>query len=231
MEQNNTTCDHVEKISLSRSLKVKVFEAFDTLTLSETLKMISLILLSMFLTGLLVRPDLLQSGIIFLLKFYNYLVPKFIATLLIVFNSTRIMGAVKRMRPVKKTPRAHLIEGIPAVEILDHIFTEGSFKREEVKKKFGIPHDRCNRLAQKLEDLGVFVRRENNARVLNPDMSRQDVAAILEGKTEAKELQPTMKKVSAGSWTVDPIGPRIQERVEKMLTSTPPVFTMKRLRA
>jgi hypothetical protein len=43
MEQNNTTCDHVEKISLSRSLKVKVFEAFDTLTLSETLKMISLI--------------------------------------------------------------------------------------------------------------------------------------------------------------------------------------------
>lgn len=230
MENTYSTNERVQRRTVSSLLGKKVLDFVEKSTLSQTLKTASLICLSTGITIVLVDPTLLIKAGQYSFSFCNYLVPKFIVTTTIVFRSTTALKAMKRLYLIKPKQRLQLIEGVPTTEILDHIFTEGSFKREEIKKKFGISHDRSNKLAQKLEDLGVFVRRENNARVLNPEMSRQDVAALLEGKTSADELVPVMKREANNAWTTDPLGPKIQARVEEALSS-PPIFTFKRLSA
>ncbi len=36
---------------------------------------------------------------------------------------------------------------------MDHLFTVGTFKRDEVEKKWGIPRYRVTEISKKLEDL------------------------------------------------------------------------------
>jgi len=39
-------------------------------------------------------------------------------------------------RHSKKVPAGETLEGIPTVEILDHLFEVQSFKRDDIEKKF-----------------------------------------------------------------------------------------------
>jgi hypothetical protein len=87
------------------------------------------------------------------------------------------------------------IEGIPVTEMVDHLFEEKSFKREEIEGKFGIPRNRYQRLAEKMEDLDILTRGENNSRVLNEEMSRAEVIEHLKGKRVAMQLEYPLKIV------------------------------------
>lgn len=89
------------------------------------------------------------------------------------------MKVWKNAQKPQEIENGSTLEGIPVVELLDHLFEKESFKREEVENKFGIPRNRYTTLAIKLENIGVLIRGENNARVLNTEYSRADVAAIL----------------------------------------------------
>jgi hypothetical protein len=53
----------------------------------------------------------------------------------------------------KKIPTGNTIEGIPTLELLDHLFEHKSFKREDIENKFGIPRNRYGILATKLESI------------------------------------------------------------------------------
>lgn len=90
------------------------------------------------------------------------------------------------------------------IELLDHLFEFESFKRDDIEKKFGIPRNRFTTLAQKLEDLCVLKRGENNSRILNEEFARSDVALLLEGKTSAADLRLVSRKVDDSTWTYTP---------------------------
>jgi hypothetical protein len=72
-----------------------------------------------------------------------------------------------------------MVEGIPTLELIDYLFNNQSFKRDDIEAVFGIPRNRFDILAKKLDDLKVLVRGANNGRVLNPEMSRQEIVQIL----------------------------------------------------
>jgi hypothetical protein len=110
-----------------------------------------------------------------------------------------------------------MVEFIPVPELLDHLFTEKSLKRDDVKAKFGVPQYRVEALGKKLQELGVLVTGANNAKTLNPAFSRQDVAAILRGKSSASELTPQLRR-RQDHFTFDPSAKEIAERVSAPLS-------------
>ncbi len=123
------------------------------------------------------------------------------------------MKAWKNLPAPQKIENGHTLEGIPTVELLDHLFQFESFKREDIEKKFWIPRNRYTTLAIKLENIGVLIRGENNARVLSTEYSRADVAAILEQAESAKELKAVFRQVGPTSYTKQPTGKWIIQKV------------------
>jgi hypothetical protein len=72
-----------------------------------------------------------------------------------------------------------------------------------------------------LEELGILARGENNARVLNPEYSRSDIAAILQGAERSGDINKVFREVRPGSFTSEPTGKTIMERVKSFLSPSP----------
>ncbi len=109
------------------------------------------------------------------------------------------------------------IEDVPRVEILDHLFRNGTLLRNEAEVAFRLPRYRVTAIKQNLERVGVLVRGPNNSHVLNPEFSRQDVAAVLETSSTAAGLKPLFRKTASGSFTSKPSAAEVKERVEELL--------------
>lgn len=103
------------------------------------------------------------------------------------------------------------LEGIPHSELLDHLFTEKSFKRNDIENKFLLPRYKVTELKAELERVGVLVRGENNAHILNPAYSRQDVASIIHGKQRGRDLEMLFRKKGSG-FTTEPSAKEIEAR-------------------
>jgi hypothetical protein len=108
------------------------------------------------------------------------------------------------------------IDGIPRLELLDHLFTVGTFKRDEVEKKWGIPRYRVTEISKKLEDLGVLVRGENNARVLNTEYTRSDLAILLGEHGSFEDIKILTRKTDNG-YSHRPSGSEVLERVSPFI--------------
>ena len=91
-------------------------------------------------------------------------------------------------------PQVDSIEGIPTDELLDHLFTAGTFTRADAEK-FGMTAKRHNALVSKLKELGILTHGANNSTVLAAGARREDVAALLSGKTKAEELKAGVRIV------------------------------------
>ena len=93
-----------------------------------------------------------------ILTWENAIIAKAIVVTLFVFNFSRIVSVILTKFEFVLASREEIrtidsIDGIPRLELLDHLFTVGSFKRDDVEKKWGIPRYRVTEISKKLEDL------------------------------------------------------------------------------
>lgn len=82
----------------------------------------------------------------------------------------------------------YTLEGVPKSELLHHLFESDGLLMESTMEKFGMSRKAFDRLARKLEKLGVLVRGPNNARVLSAAYSREELAEMIESATEAADI-------------------------------------------
>lgn len=92
---------------------------------------------------------------------------------LLIFHRKTLIREIKRIfyRNHKNT-----IQGIPIDGLVAHLLSTERFTREEAKTKWGIAHHKYCDLAKHLEQIGVLVRGEKNARVLNLLLSPEQIA-------------------------------------------------------
>ncbi len=76
------------------------------------------------------------------------------------------------------------VEGIPLDELLDHLFTSKTFKRDDIEGRFKIPRYKYTLLSKRLKDAGVLTHGLNNTTVLADGMTREHVASVLTGEGE-----------------------------------------------
>lgn len=120
-----------------------------------------------------------------------------------------------------------IIEGMDTEEVIEHLITRSTFKREEIEAKFKVPRYRYSALVKKLKELGVLVTGENNMSVFNSEnWNRQRLEELLYGKEMASELKEevkivrkipsstplfTQRPVSCATQCATPRAPRVQK--------------------
>lgn len=112
------------------------------------------------------------------------------------------------------------IEWIPVLELIDHLFVAKSFKREDVEKKFWIARHRFSEVAQALEECWILVRGENNARVLNPNITKQEIVACVAEAKEASQIMRRPIKMNESEYRFTDISKTIEKRIEDSLHSS-----------
>jgi len=225
----------VSRRTVSGVFRDKILDSLEGASLQGILKLFLGFIGACALTMLLMYTDTMIALLTSAIRFQSFLIVKFLFSAVLIWKWSTILSLISRLLPEKKKPLGENIEGIPTAELLDHLFQYKSFKRDDIEGKFGIPRNRFTALGDKLENMGILERGPNNSRVLNERYSRQDIAAILEGRKKAKELAPVLKKVDASTWTVEPTAEIIQERVatvkESLQVPSSPVFTLRPLRS
>jgi hypothetical protein len=191
----------------------KVIDETDELTLGELITFLAKLGGALFFAGMMTDTTLPAR----VLMWHHYLVPNTLFVLAIAFLGPKLWAFVRKEWQAA-APLAHdSIEGIPTVELLDHLFTAKSLKLKEATEKFHTKQTRMEAIVKRLREIDVLVPGPNNASVLNPEMSRQDVASIFKGKSAAKDLEPLFRKDALGL-TTRPSMPEIEERL-----NTPPL--------
>lgn len=206
----------------------KVLDALEEVSLGTVGRFTAAVAATVVLTYCLNYAPEAGRLLLHAITFADSIVLKGTVAAALVASHRKIFAAVVAVctRPTPATPSVPTIDGIPISELLDHLFEHESFKRDEIEAKFGIPRNRSDALGRKFDELGITIRNRFRARILNPELSRQDVAAMLEGKTTAAELQPyTLKKVGQNTLSTRATGREIEERVAAAL----PSFTLRRI--
>lgn len=111
------------------------------------------------------------------------------------------------------------IDGIPHSELIHHLFTEKSFKRDDIEDRFLLPRYKVQEMGENMERVNILVRGENNARVLNEELSRSDVASIIRSAKTTKELRPLFRKKDRG-FTSSPSAEQIKEELDSLATES-----------
>ena len=173
----------------------KFVEFVEEKPLGSIVKFVGMSFLAGFLSSILTAPDATQEAFYHLMLWKHGVLPAIGMCFAAVFFAPRVgrylfdelCQIIESLSGVS-CESDETIEGVPVPELIDHLFEEGSFKREDIEGNFCIPRNRYQRLAEKMEELEILNRGENNSRVLNPEMTRAEVIEHLKGKRVAMDL-------------------------------------------
>lgn len=182
-----------EKKTMRGVVWQKLVRAVDAHSLRE----LGLFLLLLFLAGTLSLAVVSPERALQLREWRGGAFPMLVQVNLFVFLLPRLYGwvrgglerATEWGTHVPDVEAGDQLDGIPVMELIDHLFRARTFKRDDVETRWRIPRYRYTALAQKLKALGVLTHGANNATVLAEDMSREDVARILSSAGTAEELE------------------------------------------
>lgn len=129
----------------------------------------------------------------------GFFLPKLILAALLVRHYKPVFFVLRRfyrfLRTRAKTERLEArVEGVPKSELLHFLFETGAFKLDDFRRRFGLHRRVHERIARRLEKLGVLVRGENNSRVLavndegSPKFSLQEIKTALDGADTAGDI-------------------------------------------
>lgn len=208
--------------TLTSILVSKILDVLESSTLSQIFSGFLLFLASIILTVVLTYTDDSKEAFRAILTWENAIIAKAIVTTLLVFNFSRILSYV--LQKFESILASHTvirtidsIDGIPRLELMDHLFTVGSFKRDDVESKWWIPRYRVTAISKKLEELGVLIRGENNSRVLNPEYTRSDLATLLGDHESVEDIKMLTRKTD-GWFSHRPSGSEVLQRMSPFVT-------------
>lgn len=200
--------------TLTSVMYKKILESLENSSFKEIFKMILIVFATIITTFILTYPKEILQLFEMVFRWNNSILSKAIISFVIFYNFWRIIDFFKSLDISPKNNWEN-IEWIPTLELIDYIFENKSFKRDEVEQTFGIPRNRFEKLAKKLDELNIIIRWANNARVLNEEFTRQEVYKILEWKSSAEELKNIFSKVSDSVYQVAPVIKNIIKKREE----------------
>lgn len=181
--------------SLTKVLWFKFVQFIEVTPLKTIAKFVGLSFLAGLLSSILRAPDATQTAIYQLMMWNDAIIPTILSSIGIIFYAPKAFLFLfdefcefAESFTGASCESGDTIEGVPVPELIDHLFEKGSFKRDDIESKFGMPRNRYQRLAEKMEALEILTRGENNSRVLNKDMTRAEVIEHLKGKRVAMQL-------------------------------------------
>jgi chromate transport protein ChrA len=127
--------------SITYILVSKILEILESSTLSQIFSGFLLLLASIIITVVFTYTDDSIEAFRAILTWENAIIMKAIVITLFVFNFSRIISVILIKFESILASREEIrtidsIDGIPRLELMDHLFTVGSFKRDDVESKW-----------------------------------------------------------------------------------------------
>jgi len=210
----------------------KFLNILEEKSFKQILMSVLLWLWSVILSLILIYTDQTIEILLFIYNYNNFTLPKIIFSFWLIFNYKIIINFWKNViNELKPKIEEDKIEGIPTMELIEHLFFEWSFKRDEVEKKFLIPRYKFTILAKKFDELKILIRWENNSRILNPEFSRQQIAETLSWKKSSENLQIKFKNIWENLYSNIPDMSTIKNKINKYIEKKDPPspFTTKKI--
>lgn len=127
--------------TLTSILVSKVLDVLESSTLSQIFSGFLLLLASIILTVVLTYTDDSIEAFRAILSWENAIIAKAIVITLLVFNFSKILALILEWFESLLATHTDIrtidsIDGIPRLELMDHLFTIGTFKRDDVESKW-----------------------------------------------------------------------------------------------
>lgn len=182
-----------EKQTVASILWRKLHNWFDNSSASHILRRTIETFVALMVALAFVAPEETYQAAAFAISFYSFALPKFVLGFLVVTKRKTIKRLYTRL--MQRGENQHtIIGGVPKTELVDFLFDTGAFKYEQARKRFSMSRKNYDKLAGKLESIGLLVRGEKNARVRNTDLSREQVAHTLENAKDYQTLKPAVSQ-------------------------------------
>lgn len=166
------------RLSLTRVIWYKFLRWIEKSSPSVLLKSASrAFALALIVTGIL-APSFTLGYLTEALQWNSYRIPICIAAVALTLNAKRIYLWLRRRSTTARGANQHTYNGLPVSELAEYLLEARAFKREEAIKRFALSQGQYSKIAQELEDKGVLVRGEANARVLR-DIGRANLVRQL----------------------------------------------------
>lgn len=193
---NTNTLKSQAQNSLVGVLWNKFVEFVEEKPLGSIIRFLAMSFLAGVLSSILTAPDAMQEVFYRLMMWRHSVIPAVVMCFAFVFFAPKLWGMffeqvvqIVEFFSDQSIESDETIEGVPVNELIDHLFENQSFKRCDIEGTFGMPHNRFQRLAEKMEEMEILTRGENNSRVLNTKMTRAEVIEHLKGKRVAMQLE------------------------------------------
>jgi len=149
-----------------------------------------------------------QEKLAMAFNYGNFAIIKILTSFLLVFHFKMIIILIKRIwkslldelsgKIRQFTPHGDIYHGIPVVELVDYLFSGNPLGRTQFCDHFGVSRSTYDEIFSGLDSIQVFSRGASNARVLNPDYSRSDIASIISRASSSGVIKPLIKVVENG---------------------------------
>ncbi len=175
------------------------FSLFTTFAKLASWLLISIILVNM--------PES-KENLAMALKWHDFAIIKILTSFLLVFHIKSIISVVRKVWKSLMdelsgfsgylNPHGEMYHWIPVVELVDYLFSGNPLGRTQFCDHFGVSRSTYDEIFSGLDSIQVFSRGASNARVLNPDYSRSDIASIISRASSSGVIKPLMKVVENG---------------------------------
>lgn len=156
-----------QRITLTRVLWVKFLRWVDRSSNGVMLRTLLRLGIVLLVGALYFAFDRTTALVVHVVTWEHGRIPLFLATIGVVFfGKSMVRIAYSWGTHYKRGSNQHTFQGVPVGELAQYILREQSFKQTESIRDLGLSQGQYTRISQSLEDAGVLVRGDKNARVL-----------------------------------------------------------------
>jgi hypothetical protein len=169
-------------LTLRQVLWSKMLRWIDQEPIGKILKTLLRVALGLLLLFAIFAPHPTLRLLLALARWRSYRVPITLMLLFVTLNLKRCWLLVRRRRLRPKGENQHTFNGIPVGSLASFLTEHNGFKFEDATQKLALPRRQYDKIADELEQHGILVRGEKNARVLRPITLEQLVTQLRDRK-------------------------------------------------
>lgn len=101
---------------------------------------------------------------------------------------------LSELKEMKKVPWELLFMGISLNQLTDYLMKTGTFKREDIEREFGIARMSYYDMVKVMDEVGIFIRGENNQRRVDIRLSKDDILSLLSPEQDMSEISEEIEE-------------------------------------
>lgn len=178
----------IETITIKISDEIQTWIRKQKNFIGHIAKVSGAIIMSMVFT----HPDIMWRAIIAILSWNHYFISFLAEFTFAIYYIHPII-----LREIRNTKRDELLFfGVSLDKITDYLMIHGTFSRDDIEKEFGVARYLYHDMVRVMDEVGIFVRGENNQRRVDVRLSKADIIGLLSPADEVSNIPSNSTEIN-----------------------------------